>query len=230
MDHSFTDAERESFYRLIAARRDVREFRSDRVPVPILQRILAAAHNAPSVGLSQPWHFLLIDEADTKHAIKEIFQDVNERQRRESPSEKRELYGRLKLEGIVESPLNIVVIHESPTGFTLGRGPMPETTIYSTCLAIENLWLAARAEGIGVGWVSIVDAARVTTLLGLPEHVDLIAYLCVGYPKEFLPIPMLEKVGWKDRSELHSQLHLNRWNHPLTVWPGSTDSAIDEPT
>lgn len=118
------------------------------------------------------------------------------------PGPRADLYRHLKLEGILEAPLNLAATcdHRRGVPFVLGRGPIPATDLYSTCLAVENLWLAARVEGVGVGWVSIIDVAAVARLLGLPDGVELVAYLCVGYPREFREVPMLEEVGWKART------------------------------
>ncbi len=127
------------------------------------------------------------------------------------------LYDSLKLEGILESPLNIAVTCDPSRGgpFVLGRAPMPQTSFFSVCLAIENLWLAARAEGIGVGWVSVLNQSAVERTLGLPAGVELVAYLCVGYPVEFRANPMLEEVGWKKRENLRTLVFRNRWGVPF---------------
>src|SRR5262249_35557681 len=127
-----------------------------------------------------------------------------------------ELYRQLKLEGILESPLNIAVtcdrLRDAP--FVLGRAPMPETDLFSTCLAVQNMWLAARAEDVGIGWGSILDPEAPERLLEIPEGVRLVAYLCVGYPMEFRSRPMLEEVGWKSRLALEQLVFLDRWGVP----------------
>src|SRR5207253_3563107 len=131
-------------------------------------------------------------------------------------AERRELYRRMKLEGIREAPLNLAVTcdRRRDAPFVLGRGPLPEVDLYSTCLAVQNLWLAARAEGVGVGWVSILDPGETAALLGVPEGVRLVAYLCVGYPVEFRARPMLEEVGWKARLRLEDLVYQDRWGSP----------------
>lgn len=210
---SFSDADCEMIYRLIHARRDIRRFRGDPVPEPVLQRILEAAHAAPSVGLMQPWNFIRIESPETRRRIKESFIAVNGHEATRLEGERGELYRSLKLEGILESPLNIAVTcdHSRNESFILGRAPIPETAPYSVCLAIQNLWLAARAEGIGVGWVSILDKKAVERILELPAGVELIAYLCVGYPLEFRSTPMLEEVGWKKRALLSTLVFHEKW-------------------
>src|SRR5262249_53175711 len=146
--------------RVMRGRRDVREFRPDPVPIEVIERILEMAHYAPSVGFMQPWNFILITSVDIRRRIKQLFEAQNERETaRIEDAERQRLYSRLKLEGILEAPLNLAVTcdrrRDGP--FVLGRAPIPQTDLYSTCLAIENIWLAARAEGVGVGWVSILD-------------------------------------------------------------------------
>src|SRR5262249_24619591 len=137
--------------------------------------------------------------------VEALFEETNARElgRIENPGQ-RELYPKLKLEGILEAPFNIVVTCDGrrDAPFVPGRAPMPQTDLFSTCLAIQNLWLAARAEGVGVGWVSILDKQAIEQLLRLPPGVQLVAYLCVGYPTEFRRRPMLEEVGWKHRQPL----------------------------
>jgi nicotinate-nucleotide--dimethylbenzimidazole phosphoribosyltransferase len=213
----FSNLEQDIIHRLILARRDIRHFRPDPVSESVLFRILAAAHAAPSVGLMQPWNFILIDSLDIRSQIKSSFEAINTQERIKLEGDPRsELYSSLKLEGILEAPLNIAVTcdHSRSGPFVLGRAPMPRTAAYSVCLAIENLWLAARVEGVGVGWVSILDPEAVSRVLELPPEIELIAYLCVGYPIEFRPKPMLEEVGWKHREQLQPFVFANRWRNP----------------
>jgi 5,6-dimethylbenzimidazole synthase len=164
----------------------------------------------------------LIESAEIRGQIKESYEAVNSREKEKLDGTPRgSLYNSLKLEGILESPLNIAVTcdHARNGSFVLGRAPMPQTAPYSVCLAIENLWLAARSEGIGVGWVSILNQAAVERILGLPEGVELIAYLCIGYPVEFRPIPLLEEVGWKGRERLQTLLFKDQWGRPAPLAP-----------
>ncbi|MFZ0502329.1 MAG: nicotinate-nucleotide--dimethylbenzimidazole phosphoribosyltransferase [Chthoniobacterales bacterium] len=213
----FSNLDQDLIHRLILARRDIRQFRPEPISENALFRILGAAHAAPSVGLMQPWNFILIDSLDIRRQIKSSFAAVNAREQGKLEGDPRsELYGSLKLEGILEAPLNIAVTCDHSRGgpFVLGRGPMPRTAAYSVCLAIENLWLAARVEGVGVGWVSILDPEAVGKLLELPPEVELIAYLCIGYPIEFRPKPLLEEVGWRTREQLQPFVFANRWGNP----------------
>jgi 5,6-dimethylbenzimidazole synthase len=210
----FDEVEREAIYKVMRSRRDIRRFESRPVPDDVLRRILEMAHLAPSVGFMQPWNFILISSLEVRKQIKALFEETNARElaRIEDPA-RRELYPRLKLEGILEAPLNVAVTCDGrrDAPFVLGRAPMPQTDLFSTCLAVENLWLAARAEGVGVGWVSILDRQTVEQLLGLPAGVQLVAYLCVGYPIEFRPRPMLEEVGWRERQPLGDLVFQDRW-------------------
>ena len=219
---SYSDAEREALYKVIRGRRDVRRFQSRPAPPPaVLRRILEMAHLAPSVGFMQPWNFLLIYSLDLRRRVKALFEEANAREAaRIADPERKALYGRLKLEGVLEAPLNIAVTCDSrrDAPFVLGRAPMPQTDLFSTCLAVQNLWLAARAEGVGVGWVSILDQSAVEELLGLPPGVQLVAYLCVGYPVEFRPRPMLEEVGWKGRQPLDGLVFQDRWGAPSALF------------
>ena len=211
---SFAEAERAAIHKVMRGRRDVRQFLPDPIPNEVLRRILEMAHLAPSVGFMQPWNFILISSEQVRVQVKELFEETNAREfaKIEEP-ERKQLYARLKLEGILEAPLNIAVTCDSrrDAPFVLGRGPMPQTDLFSTCLAIQNLWLAARAENVGVGWVSILDGAVAERLLGLPCGVQLVAYLCVGYPTEFRPKPMLEEVGWKRRQPLGELVFQDKW-------------------
>ena len=237
----FSNLDQDVIHRLILARRDIRGFRSEPVSENALVRILGAAHAAPSVGLMQPWNFVVIDSLDIRQQIKSNFAAVNAREQSKLEGDPRaELYSSLKLEGILEAPLNIAVTcdHSRGGSFVLGRAPMPHTAAYSVCLAIENLWLAARVEGVGVGWVSILDPEAVTRILGLPPEVELIAYLCIGYPIEFRPKPLLEEVGWRNREQLQPFVFANRWGNPrkledrraplLKEPPPEPDTAITE--
>jgi 5,6-dimethylbenzimidazole synthase len=213
-DGCFSQEERDAVYRVIRARRDIRHFRPDPVPESVLKRILEAGHHAPSVGFMQPWNFIVISSIEMRQQIKNCFEKVNAGQVAQiSDPKRRSLYSSLKLEGILESPLNLAVTcdHRRDAPFVLGREPVPETDVFSVCLAIENMWLAARAEGVGLGWVSILHYDSVSQLLDLPQGVELIAYLCVGYPLEFRPTPLLEEVGWKERAPLKSVIYKERW-------------------
>jgi 5,6-dimethylbenzimidazole synthase len=214
---SFSEAERAAICKVMRDRRDVRRFLPAPVPDEVLRRILEMAHLAPSVGFMQPWNFIVITSEELRRRVKAIFEEVNAREReRIDDAGRKELYARLTLEGILEAPLNLAVTCDTrrDAPFVLGRAPTPQTDLFSTCLAIQNLWLAARAEGVGVGWVSILDRPAVERLLRLPAGVQLVAYLCVGYPVEFRPRPMLEEVGWKARQPLGELVFHDHWGEP----------------
>lgn len=218
-NNRFSDDERRGLYRAIRERRDVRaQFLPDPIPPEVLARLLQAAHHAPSVGFMQPWDFIMIDNPEVKQAVKTLFERENGRAAQHYDGERGALYRRLKLEGILESPLNLcITCHRSRGGpHVLGRNTMIDTDLFSVCLAIQNLWLAARADGIGVGWVSILDPQQLTALLKLPADVYPVAYLCLGYVSEFLPFPELELHGWRARLPLQELVHSNAWGQPLT--------------
>jgi 5,6-dimethylbenzimidazole synthase len=200
-------------YEAIYLRRDVREFTDQPVSDQLLTKILDAAHHAGSVGFMQPWNFIVIKSPRTKEKVYQSFATANRDGAQRFSGDQGKLYKSLKLEGIREAPINIAVTCDHSRGgpHTLGRNTMPEMDIYSTCCAIQNLWLAARAEGIGVGWVSILDPNEVKALLHIPRHVTLVAYLCVGYPVAFLTKPLLEQVGWRDRLALEDVIFQESW-------------------
>jgi len=199
-------------YEAIYSRRDIRKFRPGPVPDETLLRILDAAHHAGSVGFMQPWNFIVIRDPEFRRRVKVLFEAENSRAAENYSGERRELYRSLKLEGIEESALNLcVTCDRTRGGQVLGRSTVLETDLFSTCLAVQNLWLAARAEGVGVGWVSILDHAKLAELLGLPGHVVPVAYLAVGYPEEFPEKPMLESAGWRDRVPLEDLVFYERY-------------------
>lgn len=210
----FTDDERRAVYKAIETRRDIRVFLPDPVPQAILRRILEAGHRGPSVGYMQPWNFIVIDD----RAIRERLAAVVERERvragEKFPDERRDYYLRLKVEGLIDAPVTLCVTNDSTRGgpVVLGRNTIPETDLMSTSCAIENMWLASRAEGVGMGWVSIYEKADIREILGIPEHVDPVALLSLGYTPHFPDVPVLERVGWRDRLDIHELIFSNRWN------------------
>ena len=170
--NQFSKEERAGVYRAIRERRDVRSgFLSEPLPQELLLRLLSSAHQAPSVGLMQPWRFIVIESHTIREAIFRIFQDASEEERQTYSGEQAQLYPRLTLQGILTAPVNVCVVCDckSPRGHALGRHTMPETALYSAVCAIQNLWLAARSEGVGLGWVSILYPERVRAVLNIPE-------------------------------------------------------------
>ncbi|AXC14401.1 hypothetical protein ACPOL_5147 [Acidisarcina polymorpha] len=215
MTNEFGLQERDAVYRAIAARRDVRRgFLPEALPSELLRRLLAAAHKAPSVGLMQPSRFIVIHDLAIRQAVHAAFLEANELALRSYTGERREQYASLKLEGILEAPQNLCILSDpqSDRGHQLGRHTMPETAIYSTVCAIQNLWLAARAEGVGVGWVSILDPARLREILHIPAEIVPVAYLCLGYVDCFGTEPELERSGWERRVPLDSVVHYDMYH------------------
>lgn len=209
-----TESERDALYKTIFNRRDVRgEFRPDPIPDEVVTRILTAAHHAPSVGFMQPWDFIIVRDDKVKRKIKAGFEIAHREAAEMFEGDKRETYQSLKLEGIVEAPLGIcITCDRSRTGpVVIGRTANREMDLYSAVCAVQNLWLAARAENLGVGWVSIIHHKALKKALAIPEKIVPIAYLCVGYVTKFHEKPELEKAGWLPRLPLESLIHENRW-------------------
>ncbi len=214
----FTEAERTAVYKAIALRRDIRrQFKPTPIPPEVLARLLAAAHQAGSVGFMQPWDFVVVRDPEIRRQVLESFLRERDRAAGFYDGARRELFLSLKLEGIMESAVNICVTCDRSRGgpHVLGRSTILDTDLYSTCCAIQNLWLAARAEGIGVGWVSILDPQVLGALLGLPDSVVVVAYLCVGYVDAFPEQPELQRVAWRRRLPLADLVHLDRWGSRL---------------
>ncbi|WGD30556.1 5,6-dimethylbenzimidazole synthase [Ancylobacter sp. WKF20] len=186
---------------LFAWRRDVRHFLTQPLPAGRLEALVAQACTAPSVGLCQPWRFVRVDDAARRAAVRASFTRCNAQALAAQEGERAALYATLKLAGLDEAPEHLAVFVEPDpaTGHGLGRATMPETVAYSAVMAIHTLWLAAAAEGIGVGWVSILDPAEVTAALEVPAHWHLVAYLCIGYPAAPADTPELERAGWERR-------------------------------
>jgi len=226
----FPSAELRGVFRAIAERRDVRRFRPDPLGDELLVRLLQAAHMAPSVGLMQPWRFVVVRDAATKAAM----QGLAARERliqSEHLDDRARQYLDLKLEGIREAPVSIVVCCDREPGREiLGRHTIRDADLYSTCLAIENLWLAARAEGVGVGWVSFYREDDVRELLGIPLEVVPVAWLCIGYPDERGSRPGLEMQGWGSRNPLDAHVFLERWGVERPASPVPVPSAAIPPS
>ncbi|WP_405815047.1 nicotinate-nucleotide--dimethylbenzimidazole phosphoribosyltransferase [Streptomyces sp. NBC_01390] len=206
----YDDAEREAVLKVMRERRDIRNgFRSDPIPHDVLLRVLEAAHTAPSVGHSQPWDFVVIRSAETRGTMHELAARQREAYAKSLPKGRAKQFKELKIEAILDTPVNIVVTADPTRGgrHTLGRHTQPQMAPYSSALAVENLWLAARAEGLGVGWVSFFDEREMVRALGLPEHLEVVAYLCVGYVDEFPEEPELMQAGWSKRRPLSWVVH-----------------------
>ncbi|MFD4635115.1 nicotinate-nucleotide--dimethylbenzimidazole phosphoribosyltransferase [Streptomyces sp. NPDC058284] len=206
----YADAEREAVLRVMRERRDIRNgFRSDPIPHEVLLRVLEAAHTAPSVGHSQPWDFVVIKSAETRRTMHELAARQRDAYAKSLPKGRAKQFKELKIEAILDTPVNIVVTADPTRGgrHTLGRHTQPQMAPYSSALAVENLWLAARAEGLGVGWVSFFDEREMVRALGLPEHLEVVAYLCVGYVDEFPDEPELMQAGWSKRRPLSWVVH-----------------------
>ncbi|MDT9697705.1 nicotinate-nucleotide--dimethylbenzimidazole phosphoribosyltransferase [Streptomyces sp. P17] len=207
---AYEDAEREAVLKVMRERRDIRNgFRSDPIPHEVLLRVLEAAHTAPSVGHSQPWDFVVIRSAETRRTMHELAMRQRDAYAKSLPKGRAKQFKELKIEAILDTPVNIVVTADPTRGgrHTLGRHTQPQMAPYSSALAVENLWLAARAEGLGVGWVSFFDEREMVRTLGLPDHLEVVAYLCVGYVDEFPDEPELMQAGWSKRRPLSWVVH-----------------------
>ncbi|MGH3302441.1 MAG: 5,6-dimethylbenzimidazole synthase, partial [Streptosporangiaceae bacterium] len=229
-EHAFPPSQRDAVYRVLRERRDVRrDFRPDPVPAEILERVLAAAHLAPSVGFSQPWDFIVITDPDRRARIRGLAEQSRRDFAASLPAARARAFDRLKTEAILQAPVNIVVTCDPTRGgrHTLGRHAQPQTAAYSSVLAVANLWLAARAEGLGVGWVSFFDERELAAELDLPSHVQISAYLCVGYVARFAPEPELELTGWARRRPLGWAVHAEEYGR--RGLPGQSPvSVLDE--
>jgi 5,6-dimethylbenzimidazole synthase len=197
----FDEAFRARLRDLLVWRRDVRCFRRDPLPAGTLERLIHLACLAPSVGLSQPWRFVVVDDPVRRAAVRDNFERCNADALAAQNSERAAAYARLKLAGLDDAPCQLAVFADRSTaqGHGLGRHTMPEMIEYSAVTAVHTIWLAARAEGIGVGWVSILEPAAVAAILEVPSHWKFIAYLCLGFPQAEDDVPDLERKGWEER-------------------------------
>ena len=215
MNKPVTEQERDSFYKVLYGRRDVRsEFLSDPVADECLDRILQAAHHAPSVGLSQPWNFIVLRNQQLKQSIHDLHQQANTEAAKMFTDERQQEYRKIKLAGILEAPINLCITcdRERSGSVVLGKTHQPEMDIYSTVCAVQNLQLAARAENMGVGWVSIMDKKKLKVLLKIPDRIEVVAYLCVGYVSHFYDEPELQVKGWARRDELANLVSNDTWD------------------
>lgn len=214
--HRFSDAERAAVYRAIAERRDMRHFKSEPIDATTLARLLSAAHCAPSVGLMQPWRFIRVTDRLLREQIHAL---VEEERRRtaEALGERRDEFMRLKVQGVLEcGELLVAALCEGREQHIFGRRTLPEMDLASVSCAIQNLWLAARAEGLGMGWVSLFDPHALAQLLHMPEGSLPIAVLCLGHVDAFYPSPMLELTGWAKARPLSELMFVDRWNDSAT--------------
>ena len=197
----FDDAFRAQLRDLFRWRRDVRHFRREPVQAELLEELLDIATLAPSVGLSEPWRFVTVDDPARRKAVRASFELCNALALAGQDADRAVLYARLKLAGFDEAPCHLAVFAEADPqqGHGLGRGTMPETTAYSTVMAVHTLWLAARAAGLGLGWVSILDPIVVASVLDVPSGWTLIGYFCMGFPELDNDVPELERAGWEHR-------------------------------
>jgi len=209
--HAYSEAERAAVYRVIGERRDMRHFSAGAVAPELLARLLQAAHQAPSVGLMQPWRFIRISDGKLREGIGALVEA--ERQRTaEALGERGEAFMRLKVEGIRDcAELLVAALMDGREQHVFGRRTLPEMDLASLACAIQNLWLAARAEGLGMGWVSLFDPAALAELLGMPAGAKPVAVLCLGPVVEFYPAPMLELEGWTQGRPLAELVFENRW-------------------
>jgi len=210
----FSQTEREAVYRAIFTRRDVRDqFLPAPVSEPVLSRLLEAAHHAPSVGFMQPWNFIVIRDRERRNRIRQAFSRANDEAAEMFAGEKQSLYRSLKLEGIRKAPINICITCDRTRGgdVVLGRTHNRDMDLYSTVCAVQNLWLAARAEGIGVGWVSIFHEAELKDILQIPDHVAIVAYLCIGHVDRLYDEPELQAKGWRKRIDLKDLVFKEQW-------------------
>ena len=223
-DSDFSAAERAAVYRCIFNRRDVRgQFLPDPLPDALIARLLRAAHAAPSVGFMQPWDFIVVRDPAVKRRVRDAFAVAHEEAARMFDDARQRKYRALKLEGIVEAPVGIcVTCDRARTGpVVLGRTHQPEMDLYSAVCAVQNLWLAARAENVGVGWVSIIGYDDLRAALGIPAEIQPVAWLCVGRVSHFLEKPELETAGWLPRAPLDGLVRLDGWDGtgPATMKP-----------
>jgi 5,6-dimethylbenzimidazole synthase len=198
---SFDAAFRAQLCDLLLWRRDVRRFRRDPPPDGTLEALIELASLAPSVGLSQPWRFVIVDDRAVRKAVRNNFEACNAQALAAQAADRTGLYAKLKLAGLDEAPVHFAVFADRATGqgHGLGRRTMPEMIEYSAVMAVHTMWLAARAQGIGLGWISILDPTEMTLILNVPPEWKFIGYFCLGYPRADDTVPELEQAGWERR-------------------------------
>lgn len=221
-----------SFYDIVRARRDVRsEFTGEPVPEPALRRVLEAAHAAPSVGLTQPWDYVLVRDVDTRQRFWEHVQQERETFAATLEEGAAQRFAGIKIDGILDASLGVVVTYDADRGSpaVLGRHAIADAGLYSVCLSIQNLWLAATAEGLGVGWVSFYREPFLQELLGIPFGIRPIAWLCLGPVTHLESIPDLERHGWRKRRPVDDAVHHERWPDHGDDRPGQASAAPSQP-
>jgi len=220
-DHQFSEDEAATVYRAIALRRDMRHFRPGPVPADTLDRLLHAAHLAPSVGFMQPWRFVRVTDPALRRSIHDLVEAERQRTADEL-GERRAEFLKLKVEGILDcGELLVVALMDGRDRYVFGRRTLPEMDVASAACAIQNVWLAARVEGLGMGWVSIFDPDALARLLGMPEGARPLAVLCLGYVEEFYDQPLLEQQGWDSRRDLADLVGENSWPDGPAVDPSA---------
>lgn len=230
--HTFSAAEQRGVYRAIHGRRDMRHFSGGSVAPEVLRRLLEAAHHAPSVGFMQPWRFVRITDAALRaplHALVEQERVLTA----QALGQRQEEFMRLKVQGVLDAAeLLVVALPDGREHHVFGRRTLPQMDLASASCAIQNLWLAARAEGLGMGWVSLFDPAALAQLLGLPAGAEPIALLCLGPVQQFYEEPMLQRERWAQRAPLASLVFDNHWGQPSTLWqPGgcASEQPLEQP-
>ncbi|OBY90918.1 5,6-dimethylbenzimidazole synthase [Pseudomonas sp. AU11447] len=210
-DHAYSPEERAALYRAIAERRDMRHFSGGEVPPELLARLLEAAHQAPSVGLMQPWRFIRVTSRDVRQSIHQLVEEERIRTA-EALSERSDEFMKLKVEGVLDcAEVLVAALMDGREAHVFGRRTLPNMDLASLSCAIQNLWLASRAEGLGMGWVSLFDPAALGDLLGLPDGAEAVAVICLGPVSEFYPAPMLALEGWRQPRSLDELVFENRW-------------------
>jgi 5,6-dimethylbenzimidazole synthase len=228
----FSDEERETIYKVIATRRDIRSFKTDPIPKDAVVRILEAAHHAPSVGFMQPWNFILIESAEVKAKL--AWAADKERKalaiHYEGDTRASQFLG-LKIEGLKEAPLTICVTCDPSRGgsHVLGRNSIPETDMMSTACAIQNMWLASCVEGLAMGWVSFYKKSDVRDILTIPQHIDPVALISIGYTDVYPKAPILETANWEKRQSLKNLVFKNTWGQKDTNEDNNKFSERESP-
>ena len=210
-EHAYSPEERAALYRAIAERRDMRHFSGGEVPPELLARLLEAAHQAPSVGLMQPWRFIRVTARELRQSIHALVEEERVRTA-EALGERSDAFMRLKVEGVLDcAEVLVAALMDGREAHVFGRRTLPNMDLASLSCAIQNLWLASRAEGLGMGWVSLFDPAALGELLGLPAGAEAVAVICLGPVSEFYPAPMLALEGWRQPRALSELLYENHW-------------------